>query len=93
MEKGLGNVACTNCGQCALVCPTGAIVEHDDTEIVYEQIANPDKFVIVQTAPAIRVGIGEAMGMEAGSLVTGQMVAGLGGSGSTKSSTRSLRPT
>jgi iron-only hydrogenase group A len=77
MEKGLGNVACTNCGQCALVCPTGAIVEHDDTESVYEQIANPDKFVIVQTAPAIRVGIGEAMGMEAGSLVTGQMVAGL----------------
>jgi len=77
MEKGLGNVACTNCGQCALVCPTGAIIERDDTDIVFEEIMNPDKVVIVQTAPAIRVGIGEAMGMEPGSLVTGKMVAGL----------------
>jgi len=77
MEKGLGNVACTNCGQCALVCPTGAIVERDDTEIVFEEMMNPEKIVIVQTAPAIRVGIGEAMGMGPGSLATGQMVAGL----------------
>ena len=77
MEKGLGNVACTNCGQCALVCPTAAIVERDDTEKIFEEIENPDRFVIVQTAPAIRVGIGEAMGMDPGSLVTGQMVAGL----------------
>jgi iron-only hydrogenase group A len=77
MEKGLGNVACTNCGQCALVCPTGAIVERDETESVFEALANPDKVVVVQTAPAVRVGIGEAMGMEPGSLVTGQMVAGL----------------
>lgn len=77
MEKGLGNVACTNCGQCALVCPTGAIVERDDTDKVFEEILNPDKVVIVQTAPAIRIGIGEAMGMTPGALVTGQMVAGL----------------
>ncbi len=77
MEKGLGNVACTYCGQCALVCPTGAIVERDETESVFEALGNPDKFVVVQTAPAVRVGIGEAMGMDAGSLVTGQMVAGL----------------
>jgi len=77
LEKGLGNVACTNCGQCALVCPTAAIVERDDTDIVFEEIMNPDKFVVVQTAPAIRVGIGEALGMDPGSLVTGQMVAGL----------------
>ncbi len=77
MEKGLGNVACTYCGQCALVCPTGAIVERDDTDNVFEEISNPEKYVIVQTAPAIRVGIGEAMGMDPGSLVTGQMVAGL----------------
>ncbi len=77
MDKGLGNVACTNCGQCALVCPTGAIVERDDTDRVFEEILNPDKVVIVQTAPAIRVGIGEAMGMGHGALVTGQMVAGL----------------
>ena len=77
LEKGLGYVACTNCGQCALVCPTGAIVERDDTDSVFEEIANRNKVVIVQTAPAIRVGIGEAMGMDPGSLVTGQMVAGL----------------
>lgn len=77
MEKGLGNVACTYCGQCALVCPTGAIVERDDTDLVFEEISDPEKFVVVQTAPAIRVGIGEAMGMDPGSLVTGQMVAGL----------------
>jgi iron-only hydrogenase group A len=77
MEKGLGNVACTNCGQCALVCPTGAIVERDDTDEVFEDLMNPEKIVIVQTAPAIRVGIGEAMGMASGALVTGQMVAGL----------------
>jgi len=76
-EKGLGNVACTNCGQCALVCPTGAIVERDDTDNVFEELMNPGKVVVVQTAPAIRVGIGEAMGMESGSLVTGKMVAGL----------------
>ena len=77
MNKGLGNVACTNCGQCALVCPTGAIVERDETDKVFEEILNPEKVVIVQTAPAIRVGIGEAMGMGPGALVTGQMVAGL----------------
>ena len=77
MDKGLGNVACTNCGQCALVCPTGAIVERDDTDEVFEDLMNPDKVVVVQTAPAIRVGIGEAMGMGEGALVTGQMVAGL----------------
>lgn len=77
MEKGLGNVACTNCGQCALVCPTAAIVERDDTDAVFEELMDPEKVVVVQTAPAIRVGIGEAMGMGPGALVTGQMVAGL----------------
>ena len=77
MEKGLGNVACTNCGQCAIVCPTGAIVERDETDKVFDDLLNPDKYVVVQTAPAIRVGIGEAMGLAPGSLVTGQMVAGL----------------
>jgi len=76
-ELGLGNVACTNCGQCALVCPTGAIVERDDTDEVFEDLMDPEKVVIVQTAPAIRVGIGEAMGMDSGALVTGRMVAGL----------------
>lgn len=76
-DQGLGNVACTNCGQCALVCPTAAIIERDESKDILTAIYNEDKIVIVQTAPAIRVGIGEAMGMEEGSLVTGKMVAAL----------------
>ncbi len=77
MDRGLGNVACTNCGQCALVCPTAAIIERDDSDAVMKEILDPEKFVIVQTAPAVRVGLGEALGMEPGALVTGKMVAGL----------------
>ncbi len=76
-DLGLGIVACTNCGQCALVCPTGAITEKSAIKQVWEAIRNPDKIVLVQTAPAIRIGIGEAMGLEEGSLATGKMVAGL----------------
>lgn len=77
LDQGLGLVSCTNCGQCALVCPTGAITEKSSVSEVWEAIRNPEKVVLVQTAPAIRVGIGEAMGMPYGSLVTGKMVAGL----------------
>jgi len=77
LDQGMGLVACTNCGQCALVCPTGAITEKSSISEVWEAIHNPEKVVLVQTAPAIRVGIGETMGMPSGSLVTGKMVAGL----------------
>ncbi len=77
LDLGLGVVACTNCGQCALVCPTGAITEKSAITEVWKVLHDSEKVILVQTAPAVRVGIGEAMGMADGSLVTGKMVAGL----------------
>jgi len=73
----LANMECVQCGQCSLVCPTAAIHEVDDTQRVWEALADPKKHVIVQTAPATRVQVGETIGAEPGSIVTGQMVAGL----------------
>lgn len=77
MDKGLENSPCINCGQCAIVCPTAAIVEKSDISDIWKCIYDPEIITIIQTAPAIRVGIGEAMGMGPGALVTGQMVSGL----------------
>lgn len=68
---------CTLCGQCSLVCPTGAIVEKDDTAKVLDAIQNPRKHVVVQVAPAVRVALGDAFGMKPGAIVTGQMVTAL----------------
>lgn len=76
-EHDLKDAVCTYCGQCASVCPTGAIVEKDDTEQVWKAINDPDKVVIVQTAPSVRVALGEELGIPAGSIVTGKMVAAL----------------
>jgi NADH dehydrogenase/NADH:ubiquinone oxidoreductase subunit G len=73
----LENSACTYCGQCAVVCPTGAIVEKDDTEKVWAALEDPAKHVVVQEAPAIRAQLGEEFGMPPGSLVTGKMIAAL----------------
>jgi len=73
----LNSVACTLCGQCVHVCPVGAIYEKDDTQKVWSALADPTKHVVVQTAPAIRVAIGEEMGLEPGALVTGKLVAAL----------------
>lgn len=73
----LSDVACTLCGQCVLVCPTGALHEVDSTAEVWEALSDPNKHVVVQTAPAIRVGLGEEFGLTPGSIVTGQMVAAL----------------
>ncbi|HBE80698.1 MAG TPA: ferredoxin [Firmicutes bacterium] len=75
--KNLNDVACTLCGQCIQVCPVGAIYEVDDTQKVWQALANPDLHVVVQTAPAIRVAIGEEMGLAPGSIVTGKLVAAL----------------
>ncbi|MBQ1876409.1 MAG: iron hydrogenase small subunit [Selenomonas sp.] len=68
---------CILCGQCSLVCPTGAIVEKDDTQKVLNALQNPKKHVIVQVAPAVRVSIGDAFGLEPGAISTGQMVTAL----------------
>lgn len=76
-EKRMRDVVCTNCGQCINHCPTGALVEKNYIEEVWEAIANPDKHVVVQTAPAVRVGLGEELGLAPGSRVTGKMVSAL----------------
>ena len=69
--------SCTYCGQCVAVCPTAALTEVNHTSKVWEAINDPDKHVIVQTAPAIRVAIGELFGMEPGTIVTGKLVTAL----------------
>lgn len=73
----LAETDCVLCGQCSLVCPTGAIMEKDDTQKVLDWIKDPKKHVIVQIAPSIRVSLGDALGLEPGSIVTGQLVSAL----------------
>ena len=68
---------CISCGQCTVVCPTGALVEKDDTDKVWEALADPSKHVVVQTAPSIRATLGECFGMPIGTNVEGKMVAAL----------------
>ncbi len=77
MDRGLAKSSCVQCGQCSVVCPTGAIAERDETDAVWRALADPSATTVVQTAPAIRASLGEALGMEPGSLVTGKMVAAL----------------
>lgn len=69
--------SCTYCGQCVAVCPTAALTEVNHTGKVWEAVNDPDKHVVVQTAPAIRVAIGELFGMEPGTIVTGKLVTAL----------------
>jgi iron-only hydrogenase group A len=73
----LANVACVQCGQCAAVCPVGAITEKDQIEEVWKALDATDTQVIVQTAPAIRAALGECFGYPPGTQVTGKMVAAL----------------
>ena len=76
-ERPLDSVACVSCGQCIVNCPTGAIYEKDDTAKVLDAINDPEKFVVVHTAPSIRVTLGECFGMHIGTNVQGKMVAAL----------------
>jgi NADP-reducing hydrogenase subunit HndD len=76
-EMPLEDTLCVFCGQCAAVCPTGAIVEKDETQKVWDAIQNPRKHVIVQVAPAVRVALGDSFHMPKGDIVTGKMIAAL----------------
>ncbi|NLA69471.1 MAG: 2Fe-2S iron-sulfur cluster binding domain-containing protein [Clostridiales bacterium] len=73
----LAETSCVNCGQCIVACPTGALHEKDSTADVKAAIADPDKVVIVQPAPSVRVGLGECFGMPVGTEVEGKIAAAL----------------
>ncbi len=76
-EKPMYEVVCTNCGQCVNRCPTGALIERNYIDEVWTAINNPQKHLVVQTAPAVRIALGEALGIPPGEIVTGKMVAAL----------------
>ena len=76
-EQILGETSCINCGQCIVSCPVGALYERDDTDKVREAIADPNKHVLICTAPSVRAQIGECFGYEPGTDCEGKMVAAL----------------
>ena len=76
-DMGLGDTSCVNCGQCIAACPTGALYEKDFTDDVLAAINDPEKHVVVQTAPAVRAALGEEFGYPMGTDVEGKMAAAL----------------
>ena len=76
-DKMFAETDCTYCGQCVAVCPTGALTERDNTDRLMSDLCNPDKIVIAQPAPAVRVALGEEFGMAPGTIVTGKLAASL----------------
>ena len=76
-ESDLGETSCVNCGQCVQVCPVGALTLVDNVSDVMKALVDPTKTVVVQTAPAVRVALGEEFGLEPGTIVTGKMAAAL----------------
>lgn len=76
-ENDLADTSCVSCGQCIAVCPTGALHEKEAIDDVFAAIADPEKTVLVQTAPAVRAGLGEAFGLPIGTDVEGKMAAAL----------------
>ncbi len=74
---GLGSTSCVSCGQCINVCPTGALYEKDHTQAIFDAINDPDKIVIVQSAPSVRAGLGEEFGLPIGTGVEGKMAAAM----------------
>jgi iron-only hydrogenase group A len=77
MEKNFAEAVCTNCGQCIIHCPTGALTERRYFDEIWKAIEDPTKHVVVNTAPSVRVALGEPFGLEPGTIVTGQMAAAL----------------
>ncbi len=76
-DRPMSHVVCTNCGQCVNRCPTGALVEKTYIDQVWDAIYDPEKHVVVQTAPAVRVALGEDLGYDPGERVTGKLVTAL----------------
>ena len=76
-DKPIADTLCVNCGQCAAACPTGAIIVRDDTEKVWQKLDDPNVFVTCEIAPAVRVGIGQELGLGDGENAMGRIIAAL----------------